>query len=108
MRGWEGRGGNRRRREGEMRGERRRWEETRGKGRRPEGRGGDKGEGEETRGKVRADGTRYLTKGLGEGEVDGVYTYRIRAIRCRSYYLFSHTILCGFYSRAATNRVRVY
>lgn len=53
MSGWERRGGNRRRREGETRGERRRWEETRGE--------------------VRAAGTRYLTKGVREGEVDGVY-----------------------------------
>jgi len=27
-------------------------------------------------------------------------------IRCRGYYLFHHTILCGFYSRAATKRER--
>lgn len=35
--------------------------------------GGDQREGEETRGEVRAAGTRYLTKGVREGEVDGVY-----------------------------------
>ena len=32
--------------------------------------------------------------------------YRIWSIRCRGYYLFHHAILCGFYSRAATNRER--
>ena len=32
--------------------------------------------------------------------------YRIRAIRHHGYYLFHHAILCGFYSRAATNRER--
>jgi len=30
--------------------------------------------------------------------------YCICVIRCRGYYLFHHAILCGFYSRAATNR----
>lgn len=30
--------------------------------------GGDQREGKETRGEVRADGTRYPTKGLGEGK----------------------------------------
>ena len=32
--------------------------------------------------------------------------YRICSIRRRGYYLFHHVILCGFYSRAATNRER--
>ena len=32
--------------------------------------------------------------------------YRICSIRRRSYYLFHRAILCGFYSRAATNRER--
>ena len=31
-------------------------------------------------------------------------TYRICSIRRCGYYLFHHAILCGFYSRAATNR----
>ena len=34
------------------------------------------------------------------------WNYRICSIRRRGYYLFHHVILCGFYSRAATNRER--
>ena len=32
--------------------------------------------------------------------------YHICLIRCRGYYLFHRTILCGFYSRVATNQER--
>ena len=31
------------------------------------------------------------------------YLYHVCLIRRRGYYLFHHAILCGFYSRAATN-----
>jgi len=35
-----------------------------------------------------------------------MWQYHIRTIRHRGYYLFHHAILCGFYSRVATNRER--
>ena len=35
-----------------------------------------------------------------------LHKYRICSIRCHGYYLFDRAILCGFYSRAATNRER--